>query len=104
MRARSGAPEAERLIFSVLRDLASRARQLKGQARNYKCELTRPIGSLDSGLLQEPGTGPVSAAKLIACDPGRLKGEAAFARCNGTAPKPASSGQTIRHRLSRGGR
>jgi len=29
--------------------------------------------------------------------------EAAFARCNGTAPKPASSGQTIRYRLSRGG-
>jgi hypothetical protein len=27
----------------------------------------------------------------------------AFARCNGTAPKPASSGQTIRYRLSRGG-
>jgi hypothetical protein len=39
----------------------------------------------------------------LVCDPGRLKGEAAFARCNGTAPKPASSGQTIRYRLSRGG-
>jgi transposase len=34
---------------------------------------------------------------------GHLKREAAFARCNPTAPKPASSGQTIRHRLSRGG-
>jgi transposase len=41
--------------------------------------------------------------ELLVCDPKRLKGEAAFARCNGTAPKPASSGQTIRHRLSRGG-
>ena len=54
-------------------------------------------------MLDEPGVGPISAAKLIACDPARLKDEAAFARCNGTAPKPASSGQTIRHRLDRGG-
>ena len=49
------------------------------------------------------GVGPISAAKLLACEPQRLKSEAAFARCNATAPKPASSGQTIRHRLSRGG-
>jgi transposase len=47
--------------------------------------------------------GPISAAKLVACDPSRFKSEAAFARCNGTAPQPASSGQTIRHRLSRSG-
>jgi transposase len=53
--------------------------------------------------LDEPGVGPVSAAKLLVCDPARFTSEAAFARCNGTAPQPASSGQTIRHRLSRGG-
>ena len=47
--------------------------------------------------------GPVSAAKLLVCDPTRFKSEAAFARCNGTAPQPASSGQTVRHRLCRGG-
>ena len=103
IRARPGAPEAEQLILAVLRDLGSRARQLEAQARAYKCELSRLIGSLDPTLLDEPGIGPISAAKLIVCDPARLKGEAAFARCNGTAPKPASSGQTIRHRLSRGG-
>ena len=32
-----------------------------------------------------------------------LQDEAAFARCNGTAPLPASSGKTVRHRLSRSG-
>jgi transposase len=47
--------------------------------------------------------GPISAGKLLACNPRRFKSEAAFARCNGTAPLPASSGKTIRHRLSRGG-
>ena len=34
---------------------------------------------------------------------GRLRSEAAFARLAGVAPVPASSGQTTRHRLSRGG-
>jgi transposase len=53
--------------------------------------------------LDEPGVGPISAAKLLVCDPARFQSEAAFGRCNGTAPQPASSGQTIRSRLSRGG-
>jgi hypothetical protein len=34
---------------------------------------------------------------------GRVRSEAAFARLAGAAPIPASSGQTSRHRLSRGG-
>lgn len=87
----------------MLRDLAARARELGRQADAYKRELSRLISSLDQTLLEEPGVRPISAAKLLACDPKRLSGEAAFARCNATAPKPASSGQTIRHRLSRGG-
>jgi transposase len=44
-----------------------------------------------------------AAAKLLACDPTRFKSEAAFARCNGTAPIPASSGKTVRYRLNPGG-
>jgi transposase len=103
MRARSDAPGSEQLIFTVLRDLARRAQELAAQANAYKHELAELISSLDPTLLHEYGVGPISAAKLLVCDPGRLKGEAAFARCNGTAPKPASSGQTIRYRLSRGG-
>ncbi|MCA1679306.1 MAG: transposase, partial [Actinobacteria bacterium] len=47
MRPRVDAPEAEQLILAVLRDLGSRARQLEVQARAYKCELSRLIGSLD---------------------------------------------------------
>jgi transposase len=81
---------------------ARRARDLAAQADAYERELTRLINSLDPTLLEEPGIGPISAAKLIVSDPARLKGEAAL-RCNGTAPKPASSGQAIRHRLDRGG-
>ena len=56
-------------------------------------------------LLDEPGVGPIVAAQLIvACSHhDRVRSEACFARLAGVAPLPASSGQTTRHRLSRGG-
>jgi transposase len=103
MRARPQSPSEERVVFSVLRDLARRSSALAVEARRYTGELEALIATLAPTLLTEPGVGPISAAKLIACDPARFKHEAAFARCNGTAPLPASSGKTIRHRLSRGG-
>ena len=103
MRDRPTASPHEATILMVLRDLARRACQLDDQAGRYRNEITRLVGELSPGLLDEPGVGPVSAAKLLVCDPARFKSEAAFARCNGTAPQPASSGQTVRHRLSRGG-
>jgi transposase len=86
-----------------MRDLAARSRARTADAKRYERELAELVRSLDNTLLDEPGIGPISAAKLLACDPSRFKHEAAFARCNGTAPLPASSGKTVRHRLNRGG-
>jgi hypothetical protein len=103
MRCRRDAGSEERLAFAVMRDLAARSRALGADAARYQRELAELIHSLDATLLDEPGIGPISAGKLLACDPARFKNEAAFARCNGTAPIPASSGKTVRHRLSRGG-
>jgi transposase len=103
MRARRSADVETRVVFAVMRDLAARSRALAADARRYEKDLAELVGSLDPTLLDEPGIGPISAAKLFACDPARFKHEAAFARCNGTAPIPASSGKTVRHRLSRGG-
>ena len=56
-------------------------------------------------LLDEPGVAPIVAAQLLVAwsHPGRVRSEAAFARLAGVAPVPASSGQTKRQRLSRGG-
>ena len=56
-------------------------------------------------LLDVPGTGPVTAARLLVtwAYPGRVRSEAAFAALTGTAPLPASSGRSPRHRLSRAG-
>jgi hypothetical protein len=103
IRARAGAPAHERTVFAVMRDLAARSRALAVDARRYERELAQLVRSLDQTLLDEVGVGPISAAKLFVCDPARFKHEAAFARCNGTAPLPASSGKTVRHRLNRGG-
>jgi transposase len=103
MRARPGAPADEQAIFAVMRDLTARARALKVDVTRYEQELAELVRSLDPTLLGEIGVGPISAAKLLACDPARFVSEAAFARCNGTAPLPASSGKTVRHRLSRSG-
>jgi transposase len=102
-RRRSGSLASEQIILDVLRDLARRSRELKQRADTYTGKLETLIRGLDGELLNQCGIGPISAAKLLVCDPHRLKSEAAFARCNGTAPLPASSGQTTRHRLSRGG-
>lgn len=56
-------------------------------------------------LLEEVGIGPVVAATILTAwsHPGRVRSEAALASLAGTCPIPASSGNTSRHRLNRGG-
>jgi transposase len=57
-------------------------------------------------LLALPGVGVDTAGQLLVTagdNPQRLRSEAAFAHLCGTAPIPASSGRTDRHRLNRGG-
>ena len=56
-------------------------------------------------LCELPGVGSVVAACVLTASshPGRVRSEAAFAALAGTCPIPASSGNTLRHRLNRGG-
>jgi transposase len=56
-------------------------------------------------LLRLPGAGPLTTAKLVAetGDVTRFRSADAFAALAGVAPIPASSGQTSRMRLNRGG-
>jgi transposase len=56
-------------------------------------------------LLEKTGIGPVTAAIALTAwsHPGRVRSEAAFACLAGVNPIPASSGNTVRHRLNRGG-
>lgn len=57
-------------------------------------------------LIATKGYGVVTSATLLTAagdNPDRLHSEASFAALCGTAPIPASSGKTNRHRLNRGG-
>ena len=89
----------------VLRSLARRIQAATVEATELEREILAHIQALAPALLDEPGVGPIVAAQLIVAwsHRGRLRSEACFARLASVAPIPASSGQTRRHRLSRGG-
>ena len=103
-RSRSAAPD-ELAARLVLRSLARRIEAATDEAATLEGEILALVRALAPQLLEEPGVGPIVAAQLIVAwsHRGRLRSEAAFARLAGVAPLPASSGQTSRHRLSRGG-
>ncbi len=89
----------------MLRTLARRIEAATREAEQLERQIRAHIRALAPQLLDEPGVGPIVAADVIVAwsHRGRVRSEAAFARLAGVAPVPASSGQTIRHRLSRGG-
>jgi transposase len=88
--------ELARDLVAEVRDLGRRAAALRSR-----------IEALVAGhpLLGLPGVGPLVAARLIAetGDVGRFRSPDAFAMLAGVAPIPASSGETRRMRLDRGG-
>src|SRR3954453_17281905 len=75
--------------------------------RSTPSSATSPSSSPSSrrSSLAEPGCGVLTAAKLIGEIAGieRFATDAKLARLAGSAPIPASSGRTDRHRLDRGG-
>ena len=73
--------------------------------RELQAELAALVESYAPQLLAERGCGPLTAAKLIGEIAGadRFATDAKLARTGGAAPIPASSGNTSRHRLDRGG-
>jgi transposase len=97
-------PELQGTLLA-LRALARRVQQLTAEERELAQEIEKLIGTLAPQLLSQPGVGPLLAAQIVLSwsHPGRLASEAAFARLAGAAPILASSGQTIRYRLDRGG-
>jgi transposase len=88
-----------------IRRLAVTLGQTRIQLKDNHAQLLAIVEDLAPGLTRRYGVGPVSAAQAIASfsHPGRCRSEAAFAALSGTSPIPASSGQTVRHRLNRGG-
>jgi transposase len=68
-------------------------------------ELKELVTATGSSLLQLHGIGPSGAARLLGDvgDIARFADKGRFASWNGTAPLDASSGDQVRHRLSRAG-
>ncbi|MCX0271548.1 IS110 family transposase [Nocardia zapadnayensis] len=85
--------------------LATRIRALDIELRDNRKALDMLVEATAPELTAAPGVGAVVAASVLIAwsHPGRVRSEAAFAALAGTCPIPASSGNTVRHRLNRGG-
>jgi transposase len=89
----------------IARDELRRLRELTVAINGLECEITELVAQIAPQLLDEPGFGPLTAAKLVGEIAGaqRFATPAKLARAAGVAPIPASSGNTQRHRLDQGG-
>ena len=90
----------------VLRHLARRYQTLDTKITQLEGDIRRLCAKANPALLAATGVGPDTASVLVVAagdNPGRMRTEASFAALCGASPVQASSGQTIRHRLNRGG-
>ncbi|HEY4393548.1 MAG TPA: IS110 family transposase [Polyangia bacterium] len=89
----------------IAKTLTAAIRDLTRQINQLEHELERLVNAHSPDLVAETGVGALTAATLIGRTAGaeRFPSDAHFARLAGTAPIPASSGRTVRHRLDRGG-
>jgi transposase len=92
-------------VARFARDLLDRIRELTRAVNALEREIRAVAERVAPSLLALAGCGHLTAAKLVGQTGGigRFRSRAAFARHNGTAPVPVWSGNTVRHRLNRGG-
>jgi transposase len=90
-----------RLAAEQLTELVAAEKKIKALTKELKAMVT----ARGSTLMELPGVGPVVAARILADvgDVARFADRNRFASWTGTAPLDASSGEQIRHRLSRAG-
>jgi hypothetical protein len=90
-----------RIASDQVKELMRIEAQLKASTK----ELRAAVLATSSTLMDLRGIGPVNAARILADvgDIARFPTKAHFASWNGTAPLDASSGEQLRHRLSRAG-
>jgi len=100
----------EQMELAIAREeavrLARRALEVTTQLAANQKRMTELIQQSPAApLLEMVGAGAVSVAAVLTAwsHPGRVRSEAAFASLAGVNPLPASSGNTVRHRLNRGG-
>src|ERR687897_2945766 len=88
-----------------IRRLALAVRAGRDALAANRAQLQTIVDQMAPGLTDRRGIGAVTAAQAIVSfsHVGRRRNDAAFAALSGTSPLPASSGQTVRHRLNHGG-
>jgi transposase len=89
----------------ICRELVRRIVELTRRERELERELALLVAAEAPALLELPGCGVLTAAKLIGEIAGsdRFPDDARLAMHAGAAPLPASSGKRQRHRLNRSG-
>jgi transposase len=90
----------------ALRHLACRCQLLEAEIGSLDSQLAQLTAAASPQLAEAFGIGADTAGALLVAagdNPDRLRSEAAFSMLCGSSPIPASSGQTRRHRLNRGG-
>ena len=95
-----------RYAKQALRVLARRYQALTAEIKELDTEIHRLCAQANPALLAARGVGTDTAATLLTAagdNPHRMRSEATFAALCGASPVQASSGQTVRHRLNRGG-
>ena len=112
------ARQAKAMLATVRpRDVAGRTRRrmaaeevadlvaVDAKLKKIKAELKATVTDRGSTLMDIPGVGPAGAARILADvgDIARFADRNRFASWTGTAPLDASSGEQVRHRLSRAG-
>jgi transposase len=102
VRPRDAAGKARRMVAAELISDPGRIHQRKKAAGK---ELNAALKASTTTLTALHGIGPSGAARLLVevADVTRFPDKAHFASWNGTAPTGASSGEQVRHRLSRAG-
>jgi transposase len=102
IRPRSTGP---RTLRHLAVELVAEVRHLDRRITATSAEITTAVQTSRSTLTQLRGIGTLTAAKILARvgDVHRFRSAAAFASYTGTAPIEVSSGDVVRHRLSRAG-
>ena len=99
----AGAPAVTR--WQLATEFVPNIRQVEQQIATVEARIKAAVARSNTSLLGLFGVGPVLAARFLGevGDIGRFPSKHHFAAHTGTAPLEASSGQVIRHRLSRAG-
>lgn len=92
-------------VARIATEIVAHVRSLTERERALERDITAIVTDLAPTLLALAGCGPLTAAKIVAetADVRRFKSKDAFARHNGTAPRPVWSGNQEKFRLSRTG-